>query len=297
MKLVGSDAMRNLTILVLILAAACGAPKRDGGGGDDDDDDDGPDGGGSTDNCSEEAKLIYTVDENNTLATFDAVTKQFNNLGTLSCPTTGFLASPFSMGIDRNAGAWVLYSSGELFKVDTTTLACTATNWSSPNGLLQFGLGFSTDTAGGTTDTLFIAGGASPTQTTSALQKLDTASMTSQPVGTVTGWPELTGTGNAELWGWFPSANGSTPRVEQIDKASGAPVKTYSLPTLAGMPAAWAFAFYGGDFFIFLMRDTDGATTVYQIDGTNGSIKGTTPTANRTIVGAGVSTCAPVVIL
>ncbi|MEO8699182.1 MAG: hypothetical protein ABI867_04035 [Kofleriaceae bacterium] len=287
--------MRNLSILVLIVAAACGGPKSRDNGGDDDDDTPIDSSGGNTDNCSEAAKLIYTVDENNTLATFDAVTKQFNSLGTLNCPASGG-ASPFSMGIDRNAGAWVLYSSGELFSVNTETLACVKTTWSSPNGLRQFGMGFSTNTVGGTEDTLYIAGGASPTQTTSALQKLNTASLTSQPVGTVTGWPELTGNGNAELWGWFPSANGSTPRVEQIDKTTGAPLTTYMLPTLSGTPAAWAFAFFGGDYFIFLMRDSDDATTVYQIDGTNGSIKGMTPTNTRTIVGAGVSTCAPVVI-
>jgi hypothetical protein len=39
------------------------------------------------------------------------------------------------------------------------------------------------------------------------------------------------------------------------------------------------------------------STTVYQVDGTNGTIKGTTPTTAHTIVGAGVSTCAPTVIL
>jgi hypothetical protein len=290
--------MRNLGILVLVFAAACGSPKSRDTGDDDDDTDGGPGNGdgGNTDNCSEAAKLIYTVDENNTLATFDAELKQFNNLGQLDCPAD-FGASPFSMGIDRNANAWVLYSSGELFSVNTETLACTATNWNSPNGISQFGMGFSTDTVGGTTDTLYIAGGASPTQSTSSLQKLNTTSMTSQPVGTVTGWPELTGNGNAELWGWFPSSNGSTPRVEQIDKTTGAPLTTYMLPTLSGTPMAWAFAFYGGDYFIFLMRGSETSTTVYQIDGTNGSIKGMTRTGNRTIVGAGVSTCAPVVIL
>jgi len=121
--------------------------------------------------------------------------------------------------------------------------------------------------------------------------------MQSTPVGNVTGWPELTGTGNAELWGWFPDE--SLPRVEQINKASGAPIKTYNLPTLAGMPTAWAFAFWGGDFWIFLAKDDDTSSTVYQIDGANGTIKTTTPVTSpgRMIVGAGVSTCAPVVIL
>ncbi|MDB4958912.1 MAG: hypothetical protein JWO36_6481, partial [Myxococcales bacterium] len=58
-----------------------------------------------------------------------------------------------------------------------------------------------------------------------------------------------------------------------------------------------AFAFWGGVYWIFLMKDFELSTTVYQVDGTNGTIKSTTPASGRTIVGAGVSTCAPVVIL
>jgi hypothetical protein len=193
----------------------------------------------------------------------------------------------------------VLYSSGELFQVSTETLACTETTWSSPNGLTQFGMGFSTDMPGGTTDTLFICGGIAPTQQTSDLHRLNTSAMTTQRSGTVTGWPELTGTGNAELWGFFPTTpgGGGTPRVEKIDKTTGAPQQTFNLASLNGEPAAWAFAHYGGDFFVFLMRTTEFATTVYQVDGTSGAIEGMTPTTGRRIVGAGVSTCAPVILL
>ncbi|HEU0029549.1 MAG TPA: hypothetical protein VFQ53_02865 [Kofleriaceae bacterium] len=287
--------MRNGRILFVLAISlvACGPKDRDNGNGGVDGNTGGGDGNTNQDNCSEEAKLVYTVDENNTLSTFDPTTKIFTDLGELNCPAQ-FGASPFSMGIDRNAGAWVLYSSSELFQVDTKTLACTKTSWSAPNGLVQFGMGYSTDVAGGSTDTLFIAGGAGPTQPTSALNKLDTSSMSPQMVGTVTGWPELTGTGNAELWGFFPSAG--TPRIEQIDKSNGSAARTFPLPTLSGEPTAWAFAFYGGDFWVFLAKDLDLSTTIYQVDGMNGTIKGMTSTGSRTIVGAGVSTCAPVVI-
>jgi hypothetical protein len=290
----------SIVWLSLSLAlVACGPSNR----GDDGGDDDNPDGGNNsnTDNCSEEAKLIYTVDGNtNQLSRFDAVSKQFMDLGPLNCPAS-LAATPFSMGIDRNAGAWVLYSSGELFNVDTETLACTETAWSSPNGLLVFGMGFSTDTAGGTTDTLFIAGGEGPTDPftglpnpTSSLNTLNVASLQPTPVGTVNDWPELTGTGNAELWGFFPSE--TQPRIAQIDKTDGSAIKTFPLGTLAGMPQAWAFAFFGGDFFVFLQRTGEAATTVHQVNGMTGAIVGSTPTTNRRIVGAGVSTCAPTVI-
>jgi hypothetical protein len=224
------------------------------------------------------------------------MTKTFHELGTLSCPSG---STPFSMGVDRNTVGWVLYQDGTLFRVDILNgLACTKTSWASPNGLVNFGMGFSTNAAGSTDDTLFISGGAGPSNPTSTLASLDTSSMVATTHGTVMGWPELTGNANAELWGWFPSDSTglSTPRVEQIDKTSGAAIKTYMLPTLLGPPLAWAFAFWGGDYWVFLAKDLDAQSTVYQIDGANGSIKSMTAAMGKLVVGAGVSTCAPTVI-
>ena len=62
------------------------------------------------------------------------------------------------------------------------------------------------------------------------------------------------------------------------------------------MATAWAFAFYGGDYWLFLMKGSETSTTVYQVNGMTGAISGMTHTTGRVIVGAGVSTCAPVVI-
>jgi hypothetical protein len=285
------DLLTSLVCASLALAA-CG-PNR----GDDDDDgptgDGGPGDGTNADGCSAESKLIYTIDENNTLATFDPVSKTFNNLGELNCPAS-LGASPFSMGIDRNAGAYVLFNSGELFKVDTTSLACTQTAWQGSLSLQVFGMGFSTDVAGGTTDTLFIAGGFGPTDPTSSLNRLDVNTFSPTPVGTVNDWPELTGTGDAELWGFFPST--TNPRIDQLNKTNGAAMQSFPLQSLNGMPQAWAFAFFGGNFYVFLMRDNESATTVHEVNDV-GAITDSITTNGRTIVGAGVSTCAPTVIL
>ncbi|MBA3451744.1 MAG: hypothetical protein H0T42_01455 [Deltaproteobacteria bacterium] len=285
---------KTLCVLATALLAACGPTSRDQG----DDTGGGGDGGNrdssSGDGCSDASKLVYVVDSNDKLSNFDPMTKTFTDLGDLSCPA-GFLATPFSMSIDRDTNAWVLYSDGDLYKVNTTNLMCTATSWNTQLGLTQFGMGFSTETAGGTADTLFVAGGSGPTVPTSTLATLSTTNMTASSRGTVTGWPELTGTGNAELWGFFPSAGGA--RIEKLDKTTGAALQTFQLPTLAGEPMAWAFAAWGGDFWVFLMRGNDVQTTVYQVSGSNGQIKGMTSAPGRRIVGAGVSTCAPTVIL
>jgi len=288
----------RILLAIAVLLAACG-PGTQRGDDDDTGSGSGSGSGSNSDGCSDAAKLVYVVDSSNKFSKFDPSSKTFTDIGNLQCPTTGFAASPFSMGVDRNAVAWVLYSDGELFRVDTANLMCTKTTWTSQQGLLLFGMGFSTNTAGGTEDTLYVAGGSDQLSTSSKLATMSTSAFAATPVGNVTGWPELTGTGNAELWGWFPSdeLGSTTPRVEQINKMTGAPMKTFTLPSLTGTPRAWAFAFWGGDFWIFYKRDTDPSTSVYQIDGMTGQMKGTTAAPGREIVGAGVSTCAPVVIL
>jgi hypothetical protein len=280
---------------------ACGAPGRDNGNGDTDGGGSGS-GSGNQDGCSDAAKLVYVVDSNNKLSTWDGATKTFTDLGTLSCPAMAG-ATPFSMAVDRTANAYVLYSSSEVMRVDTQTLQCTKLNYTVQQQQVLFGMGFSTNEVGGSADTLFIAGGPNAgAAATTNLATLDPNTMQVAPLGTITGNPELTGTGNAELWGFFPAASGT--RIEKVNKMTGAPLQTFgNLNALNGMPAAWAFAFWGGDFWVFLAKVPPGLfdppefTTVYQFDATNGTLKGMTPTNNRTIVGAGVSTCAPTVIL
>jgi hypothetical protein len=302
---------KALTLALALVLAACGPDLRAHGNGN------GPDGnpggggdsgngdvGNNTDGCSDEAKLIYVVDQNRKLLKFDPMTKAFTELGTLSCPaSTG--AVPFSMAIARDATAWVVYNSGELFRVETkNNLACTKSPWV-PNtqGLKVFGMGFSTDQVGGTSDTLFISGGSGPSASTSTLTKLDLGSFQPATVGTVTGWPELTGTGGAELWGFFPHVPGINARIVKLNKASGAALQTYQETVLndsqepARQPDAWAFAYHGGSFWVFLQKVTDDQTYVYQFNaGTGAMIGQKTDSGGRKIVGAGVSTCAPIII-
>jgi hypothetical protein len=118
--------------------------------------------------------------------------------------------------------------------------------------------------------------------------------MTAMPVGMQAQLPEMTGTGNAELWGFMPSA--TEARVVKFDKMTGGALTTFNEPTLAGTMTAYAFAHWGGDFWVFLRKGSETQTTVYQVNGMTGAITGTTAAPGRTIVGAGVSTCAPVVI-
>jgi hypothetical protein len=246
--------------------------------------------------CSDQAKLVYLIDQSGELTSFKPSTLAFTSVGVVSCPAQQG-SRPFSMAIDRSANAWVLYDSGELFKVSTRDASCTATSFAvGQQGMYNFGMGFASNTAGSSSETLFIAGGARATSFPltggEMLASIDLASLRVAPQGQIAGDAELSGTGDGNLWGFLPTV--SPPRVMQIDKATGQQRYTYDLSTLGGSDGlAWAFAFWGGDFWIFLQRSTDPSTVVYRLKAADGSVTTVLPSSGRHIVGAGVSTCAP----
>lgn len=73
-------------------------------------------------------------------------------------------------------------------------------------------------------------------------------------------------------------------------------IVTYPESGLSGTAVMWAMAFWGGEFWVFLRRQYETSTTVYEISRQDGSLLDTIPTQTRSVVGAGVSTCAPVII-
>ena len=285
----------SICALVLVIAA-CGPDKRrDGitGGGMMPDANYGADGNNG---CPQGTDLVYVIDQfANKISSFDPSSKTFADLGQLFCPTMSG-ATPFSMGVDRNGIAWVLYNSGELFHVELLNqLKCTKTTWAGSGGLMTFGMGFSTDMPGGTTDSLFIGGGTIAIPPVNELAKVDLNTMTATKVGNVPILPEMTGNSKAELWGFMPDT--TTPKVVQFNKADATFMKEFDLPQIAGGMAGYAFAHWGGDYWIFLQKNAEIQSSVYQVDGTTGMIVSTTVATGRTIVGAGVSTCAPIVIM
>ncbi|MEZ4401207.1 MAG: hypothetical protein R3B06_14370 [Kofleriaceae bacterium] len=263
--------------------------------------------------------LIYVVDDSNNLLSFDprlvGAGQPFQTIGRLSCPAGSPIdgspgpATPFSMGIDRDAGAWVLYSSGQIFNVSTQNAACTASAFvpGQNSGGQQwdlFGMGFVTDTAGGDTDKLWLGGGAADASIGGSLGYITPpGSLTVTRVGALStpaeNSPELTGLGDATLWGFYPGI--SSAFVQEINKTSGAGVGPQkAIPGgLGGQVRAWAFAQWGGKFYIFVTtQDALGNTnsTVRSIDRVTGAYSSLIQNLPYIIVGAGVSTCAPVTI-
>lgn len=260
---------------------------------------------GTPSNCSEAAQLVYVLSDSNDLYSFRPNRREFTRIGRMTCPTS---AAPNSMAIDRNAVAWVNYvdtgllgdAAGSIYRVSTTDARCTsASPIPLPNGWYRLGMGFSTASADDVSETLFVTATADPlTGSSPGLGRIDPAMLTGTPVGAFSGSlrgqsAELTGTGDGRLYGFFTT---TPPQVAQIDKSSGAILNTVPMRGLE-TPQAWAFSFWGGDFYLYTApgAGTSRTTNVTRYRPSDGSID----TAYMTnigfrIVGAGVSTCAPI---
>lgn len=252
-------------------------------------------------------ELVYVVDDAFNLLSFDPSKlgpggEPFSLIGQLDCPAGAPLglgigtATPFSMSVDRNGTAWVLYNSGEIFHVSTTNASCQPTTWTVGNGGFElFGMGFVSDQPGSDAETLYIAGGVSTNLTggnLGAINRINLQVSTIGPLPAAEQNPELTGTGEARLYGYFPGM--LTTFVANLDKSNSARGESWNTTTLEGGASAWAFAHWGGRFYIFATSGLFTSTnSVYELDPLSGMT--TTVIANSAyrVVGAGVSTCAP----
>lgn len=245
--------------------------------------------------CDDEAvKVIYAVDSANELLRFDPRKlpgDPFTVVGQMNCTTGGF-DDPFSMAVDRNGFAWVVYQSGNVFKVSVDDATCQPTTFDPGSiGSTTFGMGFVTDQPGGSAEHLYLSGN----DFEHTLIKMDPDTLKWSSIGRIEGSgdqsPELTGTGDARMFGFYPM-DFDVPYVQEIDKSTGKnlgkrmPLAGNSL----GDITAYAFAQWGGKFYAF--ATSGGWNNVYVTDaGANyATVRSHTPFR---ITGAGVSTCAP----
>jgi len=254
-----------------------------------------------SDGCSAESKLIYLVDDNFNLLSFSPANDahEFKLLTRPQCHTSVPYATPFSMAIDRQGKAWVLYWGGELFYVNLKTGQCAPTNHVPKNrGYELFGMGFVSDAPGSDDETLYIFGGLEGAINQGTLATIDASTFQIDTIGSLAlkdQSPELTGTGNAKLFGYFP---GTSAFVAEINKSTGAFVQEWPVPDV-GVVTAWAFAHWGGRFYIFVTAAAPGAleekSMVLRLDPSDGSVDTVVEDMPYRVVGAGVSTCAPTI--
>ena len=109
----------------------------------------------------------------------------------------------------------------------------------------KFGMGYATLHGNTWQDELFIAN-------RNTLAKLNTTTFQVENIGPLPSQSELTGNALGELWGVFPL---ETPaQIMELDRSSGQPQRSI---TLTFMPSpmnidTFAFATWGGDFYVFL---------------------------------------------
>ena len=248
--------------------------------------------------CSADGvELIYVVDTSNNFLSFDPrklPDDPFHLIGRLTCGN-GMAGSPFSMSVDRNGVAWVLYSSGELFNVSISDAKCQPAPYVERRPSL-FGMGFVSDAPGAQTEKLYAAAA----DATNTLGYIDTQASppTYRSAGAITATgssnAELTGTSDAKLYGFYPNMAGPS-FVQEIDRKSGSPRGTkWTLGSdELGAVSAWAFAQWGGVFYIFVTGSDGLGSTVRAIRRSTGDYKVVLQNLPYRISGAGVSTCAP----
>ena len=229
------------------------------------------------------AKLIFLVSVRKQLYSFNPRTPglaAYHEIGTLDCPSKG---NPQSMAIDRSGIAWVFYDSRELFRVSTRDAHCEATGYKHPSFHYQLGMGFTSTGPNSKTEQLFIM---SPQfgLGTIAFPSLDVSK-----TGYFANTPaELTGGGDGKLF-MFQSEGAQLSEVNRTDYSLRGVHKFDKL----GHVAAWAFARFGGRFYLFTSGSAyiPSTTTVYDPQRNTQTVRD--QNIGFVVVGAGQSTLVP----
>jgi hypothetical protein len=228
------------------------------------------------------------VATDDSLLRFDPPSATFTTIATLDC-VPDRSSHPFSMAVDRKTTAYVEYDNGMIFQVSTIDGTCQATTYV-PNQVPPFGnFGMGYATIGfGPAEQLFISA-----DTPGELGTIDTlATFAVSPVAVIQpqiSWGELTGTGDGRLYTYYSFGAVGGSFVAELDKTTGDIIGQDTLPDV-DRGTGWAFAYWGGDFYIFTNPNAEQNTWHY-----SPATRQSTIVAHYSapVVGAGVSTCAP----
>jgi hypothetical protein len=237
-----------------------------------------------------ECMSVYVVSAQNRLFAFDPQRSSFKLQGVLRCPGAGF-ATPFSMAVSRQGIGHVLFNNGRLFRVDVDDASCEATPFRPyQHGFALFGMGYGP--SGDDGETLYVAEVGFYRQS-KGLARIDTDRYELLPIGSFTDNPgyniELTPTGRGPLHGYFINVGNRGGTLVAIDTGSGRVVRSTAIAA-GSQSSSLAISWWGGDYYVF--TSIAGGTEVTRYD-PEASDTAVVATIEQTIVGAGVSTCAP----
>lgn len=225
----------------------------------------------------------------------------FVSLGSLSCGMT----NTFSMAVDRLGFAWIQFSDGDLRTVPVNDLTQCSDPGYAPGqmGVFNFGMAFVSNSAADPCDRIYgnTWNGIPPfseSPNAGTFLGIDPDTLQVGKIGNTNfNGAEVTGTGDGRAF-VFGGANPS--KLVEYDKTTGAKLEQVDLGGLEINNGAFAFAFFGGDFYFFTDSNQDQfASEVTHLDYDDSDMNGiqdlkkVVNAAPLLVVGAGVSTCAP----
>jgi hypothetical protein len=246
----------------------------------------------TTKTCAvQDAELIYLVDDTSHFLSFDPRKlpgDALHLIGTLRCTKS---SSPNSMAIDRKGVAWVGYQNGKVYRASIIDAHCDPKGWK-PSGkpTRVFGMGYVTKGPRTEEEMLFVAGGVDDPGF--SLATIDTVQKSWNPIAQISvhAHAELTGTSEGRLYAYFPSPGRGF--VQELDRAKGTTIgPVWRIPGDPYNIDAYAFAHYAGVFYVF--TTVDGVSGIHAIHKDTGKVEIVANNLSYKIVGAGVSTCAP----
>lgn len=251
--------------------------------------------------CKPNAELIFLWSVSGNLWLYNPAKsgeEAFQKLGKPDCPT-GPGQYAFSMGVDRQSRAWLtVRPSGNMFRVDTlNNNACESTSFKpGTEGFTLFGMAFVEHPNDGQCEQLYMHSleGEEAAQG-SNIGKLGVLNPETEQTKLISrinfSGGELTGTADGRLFAFA----GVPGRLIEYDPKSGSVKKETPLGNLE-LGSAFAFAFWGGDFYFFTDAQSGlfmrSRVTKLDYDG-DGSLTTVVESAPLRVAGAGVSICAP----
>lgn len=253
-------------------------------------------GGNQVCTCAENTDLIYVLSDDAELWSFDPMTLAFAQITpSLGCPQT----DTFSMSVDRNGIAHVMFQNDDIYTIDVNDPNMCVDPGYTPGQMNfdKFGMGFVSNSQFDPCDQLYAhswsgVGGFSEGPDAGRLGVLDPETLTTQEIGFIDyDGGELTGTGDGRLFAFA----GDPAELIEYDKTDASVVEVTQLNM--SLTNAFAFGFHGGDFYFF--TESNGNPLISQVthfdyDDTQ-DLEVVVAQAPIRIVGAGVSTCAPII--